>query len=172
MNLKYIIHYGSLQYWKIPLKNPTKTRTEPVQATIIDDVTVEVSSIPTELIRIPSKFSRNCVLKFVGEHDFLFLHLTTFKARFLHLRLEIFLHLWLKKFLQLRVIFSNEVHFFTFVVDLYIMNFFCICGCKSPPSQYMEFTVIDSLLFLRLVQSALFYSVYSFIIDKILIRLD
>ena len=76
------------------------------------------------------------------------------------------------KFLQLRVIFTNEVDFFTFVVDLYIMNFFYIYGCKSPPSQYMEFMVIDCLLFLRLVQSALFYSVYSFIIDKILIRLD
>ena len=32
---------------------PTKTHTDPVQATIIDDVIVEVSSIPTELIKIP-----------------------------------------------------------------------------------------------------------------------
>ena len=64
---------------------------------------------------------------------FMFLHLTTFKARFLLLRLELFLHLRLKEFLQLRVIFTNKtdvftfvVNFFTFVVDFYIMNFFYI----------------------------------------------
>ena len=64
--------------------------------------------------------------------------MTTFKARFLHLRLELFLHLWLKEFLQLRVIFTNEadvftfaVDFFTFVVDFYVMNFFYNCGCNK-----------------------------------------
>ena len=95
---------------------------------------VKLPSIPTELIRIPS-FGRNCVFTFEGEHDFLFLHLTTFKARFLHLRLELLLHLWLKEFLQLRVIFTNEadvftfvVDFFIFVVDFYTLIFFCICG--------------------------------------------
>ena len=68
----------------------------------------------------------NCVFTFEGEHDFWFLHLTTFKARFSHLRLEFVLHLWLKKFLQLRVVFTNEVDFFTFVVDFYKINFFYI----------------------------------------------
>ena len=71
---------------------------------------------------IVTKLSRNWVFTFVGEHDFL-LHLTTFKARFLHLRLGIFVHLWLKKFLQLRVIFTNEVDFLSFVVYFYIWNF-------------------------------------------------
>ena len=40
-----------------------------------------------------------CVFKFEGDHD----------LWFLHLRLEFVLHLWFKKFLQLRVGFTNEV---------------------------------------------------------------
>ena len=77
-------------------------------------------------ITIDEKFCIITVFTFEGEHDYWFLHLTTFKARFLHLRLKFFLHLWLKKFLQLRVVFTNEVDFFTFVVDFYKMKFFYI----------------------------------------------
>ena len=62
-------------------------------------------------ITIDEKFCIITVFTFEGEHDYWFLHLTTFKARFLHLRLKFFLHLWLKKFLQLRVVFTNEVDF-------------------------------------------------------------
>ena len=85
-------------------------------------------------INVVTKFSRNCIFTFAGENDFLFLHLTTFKARFLDLRLEIFLHLWWKKFLQLRVIFTNEDDYFTFVVDFYILKFFFtfVVATRSP----------------------------------------
>ena len=92
------------------------------------------------------KFSMNCVFTFEGEHDFWFLHLTTFKARFLHLRLKFFLHLWLKKFLQLRVVFTNEVDFFTFVVDFYKMKFFYIWGCNKPPAQLVSFSWFSRLV--------------------------
>ena len=91
------------------------------------------------------KFSMNCVFTFEGEHDFWFLHLTTFKARFLHLRLEFVLHLRLMKFLQLRVVSTNEINFFTFavdfftfVVDFYIMKFFYIWGCNIPPAKFFQ----------------------------------
>ena len=81
----------------------------------------------------------------MGEYDFLFLHLRTFKARFLHLRLEIFLHLWLKKFLQPRVIFANEVDSFTFVVDFYI------CGCNMGQTASLikeKYILIVSLFYM------------------------
>ena len=120
-----------------PSHPPTETCVEPVQATLVEDMAwLNFTSIPTELIRIPS-FCRSCVFTFEGKHDFLFLHLTTFKARFLHLRLELFSHLWLKEFLQLRVIFTKEadvftfvVDFFKFVVDFYTLKFFYISGCN------------------------------------------
>ena len=34
--------------------------------------------------------------------------------------------------------FTNEVDFFTFVVDFYIMKFFYICGCNIPPDTAIE----------------------------------
>ena len=65
-------------------------------------------------LNILTKFSRNGVFTYEAEFDVLYLHLTTFKVRFLHLRLE--------KFLQSRVIFPRlclifrKWKFFTLVV--------------------------------------------------------
>ena len=71
---------------------------------------------------IDSKFGRNNVFTIEGEHDFRSLRLTTFKAR---LRVVILLQLWLKKFSQLRVTFTNEDVAFTFEVDFfYIFGWF------------------------------------------------
>ena len=114
----------------IPL---TETHAEHVHVIIIEDVVVKVSYIPIELIRTPfftdTKFSRNYVLTYGGEHAFWFF---TFDNCFFTLcgwnclyicGLWIFYNLgW---FLQMRLIF------FTFVVDFYIMENFYICGCNK-----------------------------------------
>ena len=58
---------------------------------------------------------------------FMFLHLTTFKAQFLHLRLELFFTFVVEgNFTNKTDVFTFVVNFFTFVVDFYIMNFFYI----------------------------------------------
>ena len=78
----------------------------------------------------------NCVFTFEGEHDFWFLHLRTFKARFLHLRMEFILHLRLKKFLQLRVVFTNEVDFLHLWLIFTKCKFFTFDVVKRLHPQY------------------------------------
>ena len=92
----------------------------PVQATII-----EVAIFPS--FNIDTKFDRNCVFTFEGEHDFWFLHLMTFKAHFFGL--ELFSHCGWRNFydwgyfLQMRLIFLHlwliftQRKIFTFVVS-------------------------------------------------------
>ena len=107
---------------------PTETGIEPFQATLIEDCHGVTSINPywadqdSIIVVLTQNFSET-----------VFLHLTTFRPVFLHLRLELFLHFWLKEFLQLRMIFTNEADVFTYVVDFYIMNFFYICGCNRAP---------------------------------------
>ena len=52
-----------------------------------------------------------------------------------------FLHFWSKKVLQLRLIFTNEVDSFTFVVDVYLMESFYICGCNSSLPFFSKGTI-------------------------------
>ena len=53
----------------------------------------------------------------------------------LHFTVELYLHLWLERVLQLRVLFTNEADSFTFVVGFYVMTKFYVCGCNTPLPQ-------------------------------------
>ena len=93
---------------------------------------------------IVTKLSRNCVFTFVGEHDFWFLHLTTFKARFLHLRLGLFVH-----YCGWRNFYSEGDFYkwgwFSFICGLFLpMKFFNIFGCNTNHQQYVKFGINHS----------------------------
>ena len=62
-------------------------------------------------------------------------HLTTFKACILHFTVELYLHLWLERVLQLRMIFTIDADFFTFVVGFYMMKKLYVCDCNTPRPQ-------------------------------------
>ena len=124
--------------FSLPPTQPTETCIEPFQATLIDDC--------HDLTSINPYWADQVAIILVATQNFaetVFLHLRVnmffcfyiwqpLGPFFTLLRLELFLHFWLKEFLQLRVIFTYDADVFTFVIDFYIINFFTFVVVTGP----------------------------------------
>ena len=111
------------------------------------------------LFNIDTKFNRNSFFIFEGEHDSCFYIWWLFKSRFYIWGWKYFFHLLLKKLLQSRVIFANEVDVFTFLVDSFIcvvgfsiVNFFYICGCGLFMYRFLMNDYSNSVYILQISQ--------------------